>query len=278
VSQGAPNRERVLHVSREDKALGRLVAEIAATYDVPTVALEMQTLMHLPRIADLWGNIDEARALAEIVRVTERVPVNMEWEIAGSSTGALKSMEVRVLEDREVRDILEQFHYLRSFREGATHYGLVQEGVNRPWALVSVSPNDVPVLAGIAAESGVEKGRTRVVSRVFSFPGAPRNSISMLLGRVARWEKRRAKMLFTYVNPNLGFTGVSYRASNWSLAGTEEGVVYHYLNRDYVTERELKRHRVMATVARGSPTQVPLEQSQMWLKPLMIFSRSLSHL
>jgi hypothetical protein len=100
----------------------------------------------------------------------------------------------------------------------------------------------------------------------------------MLLGRVARAEKLKAKMLFTYVNPNLGFTGVSYRASNWSLAGTEDNVVYHYINQDYVTDRELQRRcRVMAGKQESSMFQWKLERSQMWLQPLTIFSTHLSH-
>jgi hypothetical protein len=49
------------------------------------------------------------------------------------------------------------------------------------------------------------------------------------------------RLLLTYVNPNFGFTGVSYRASNWIRIGEEHGTHYYYVDDVYITDRELAR-------------------------------------
>ena len=65
--------------------------------------------------------------------------------------------------------------------------------------------------------------------------------ISYLLSRAARAERRLGVTDFvTYVNPNMGFTGRSYRASGWQLLGNEPGTTYRYLDSRYVTDRKLE--------------------------------------
>ena len=48
-----------------------------------------------------------------------------------------------------------------------------------------------------------------------------------------------AEILLTYLNPNLGFTGASYRAANWTLLAYECGTRYQYIDSQYVTDRDL---------------------------------------
>lgn len=116
----------------------------------------------------------------------------------------------------------------------------------------------------------------RVVSRVFAFEGAPKNSISYLLSRAAREESLLGTTeLVTYVNPNMGFTGSSYRASGWDLLGTEPGTTYRYLDERYVTDRELE-----ARFGRHSDERYKemlgnrFAVSRMRLEPLLVFWKS----
>jgi len=44
-------------------------------------------------------------------------------------------------------------------------------------------------------------------------------------------------LLLTYLNPNVGFTGASYKADNWVLFGEENDTRYLYLDGDYKTDR-----------------------------------------
>jgi hypothetical protein len=57
------------------------------------------------------------------------------------------------------------------------------------------------------------------------------------LARQLRARGRAPRLLLTYRNPNVGFTGASYRAGNWILWARERGTRYSYLDRQYITDR-----------------------------------------
>ena len=81
------------------------------------------------------------------------------------------------------------------------------------------------------------------VSRVYSVDRAPRNAISYLLSRVRSYLRRNMPsidLLVTAVDPNLGFTGSSYRAANWQQWMTVRARPYLYDNGRYVTPRQLR--------------------------------------
>ena len=261
-----------LKVVAEDLTLTAITAEIASSKEIPFRALRLQALLHLPRIADLNGEVPTDTARSETIRIARLVPPNSEWASPnGSSAG---SWRVRAMDESEARPILERFHYLRSFRENSRHFGLYGDDSVRPVALASTSANDVKLLGRIALRNGVTVAQSRVVSRVFGFPAAPHNAISMLLGRVGRFERRNGtRMLLTYVNPNLGFNGRSYRASNWTLAGEEPGTAYDYADGWYITGRALS-HRYGTTdpVRLGQILGSRYERSTMHLSPLWVFA------
>ena len=78
---------------------------------------------------------------------------------------------------------------------------------------------------------------------MYSVDGAPRNAISLLLSKVRTYLRRNfpsADLLVTAVDPNLGFTGSSYRASNWQQWMTVKARPYFYENGRYVTPRQLR--------------------------------------
>jgi hypothetical protein len=127
-------------------------------------------------------------------------------------------------------------------------------------ASATVSPLDVNHLRA-RIKSGADSGQGSILSRVFVFPWAPRNTISCLLGWIAKQMRsghtdRRA--MFTYVNPNLGFRAASYRAANWRQDGTQ-AVVYRYIEGNYVTARE--------SLIRGSN----ISYSKFLLDPLQVW-------
>jgi hypothetical protein len=131
-------------------------------------------------------------------------------------------------------------------------------------ALATLSPMDIGNLEPLFP---VEDSRKRclVLSRLFAFDWAPRNTISFLLGQMSRWaasEAPEVDWLLTYLNPNLGFTGASYQASNWSLI-LEMAVRYAYLDDDYITFRAL--------MAVPPERRQALRYSQYALQPLKLF-------
>jgi hypothetical protein len=127
----------------------------------------------------------------------------------------------------------------------------------------------------------LEEGQALVLSRVYSLAWAPRNSLSHILARAARLLREREprpRLLFTYLNPNVGFDGASYKAANWSLYGCEQGTRYAYLDQEYITDRELTARfgtsdaEVLAAALPGR-----IEFSAMPLRPLEMYAYPLDH-
>jgi hypothetical protein len=113
----------------------------------------------------------------------------------------------------------------------------------------------------------------RVLSRVFAFEGSPRNSISYMLSRAAVEESCLGVTdLVTYVNPNMGFAGSSYRASGWNLLGTEPGTKYRCIDERYMTDRELTaKYGKTDDAGYSSILGNRFSASVMPLKPLLVF-------
>jgi len=114
-----------------------------------------------------------------------------------------------------------------------------------------------------------------VLSRVLSIDSAPRNAFSFTFARVlpALLELRPGlDLILTYVNPNLGFTGASYLAANWTLFAKEQ-THYAYLDGAHITMRELSRRfggTEYAALCRQLGSRLSLSVQP--LSPLLIFA------
>jgi hypothetical protein len=223
--------------------------------------LLLQTLLHLPRLASTDGTVSVAAALKEVaflrdVRHRELSPFR---DMARPPTQRLtiKDLRVQQVASLDAQPVVSHFHYLRSARRHSVNIAATAR--DRIVALCCISVFDLPHIGAelpLVAEEDV-----RVVSRVFAFDWAPRNTISFLLARVKEFVK--ARLLLTYVDPNLGFSGASYRAANWFYLGKETGTRYAYVAGRYVTERELLARRDEA---------LEVEYSRMPLLPLKLFA------
>lgn len=239
-----------LRVEPGSPELHAIAARAAEQFGVSTHGLLVRLLLQLPRHASADAMV-ETRVAAE---ETERLAAEMSeatsaysvWERAPRmSELTLSDLELVQVDEAIARVVLERFHYLRSFRLGSDHMGGVVRDANdeRLVALLTVSALDVPTIAEHLPD-GVARAQTMVLSRVFAFDWAPRNTLSFLMARLTRALRRSPKpprLLVTYVNPSLGFTGASYRAANWVLWAREIGTRCAYLDGRYVTDRELAR-------------------------------------
>lgn len=232
--------------------------------------LLLQVLLHMPRIADSHGNVDLASATAEIerlraIRAAELSPLG---ELARSPKVLpnLGELVVRVADATEAAPVLAHFHYLRSVRQDSIFVGAFYKG--QLAAVCSVSPLDLPsVVEQLPIESSAQGA---VISRVFAFDWAPRNVISYLLARTERCHvavREDVRILLTYLNPNMGFTGSSYRAANWITVGSETGTRYAYLNERYITDRQVN---ALTPYVRSE-----VRYSRMPLRPLALLCRTL---
>lgn len=266
----------ICRVAPDDVALLSRVEAAAGSTGRPARPLRLQVLMQAPQLADQEGFIP----LMELDHLTRElageIPPREEWGLMRPPPGPRFLRFTKVAADR-ARDVMSRFHYLRSPRFDGRAFGLSQE--DGPLvAMCVISPMDVPRLNSLLSARGRATERALVVSRVFAFEGAPRNSLSFLLARCADEERRLgATDLITYVNPNLGFTGVSYRASGWDALGHEPGTTYRYLDRRYITDRELaRRFGAHEDSAYHEMLGDRFAVSRMPLQPLLVFHRPLA--
>lgn len=139
----------------------------------------------------------------------------------------------------------QEFHYIGYNRSKSTYLGLFvnsKKNHKRLVSIITLSPFDLEHVRPFLPK-GLSSEHVLVMSRIFAFDFAPKNSISFMMGRTFRWIRRnkpQVKMLLTYLNPNVCFSGTSYKASNWILFGKESGLRYAYLDGEYITLRALK--------------------------------------
>jgi hypothetical protein len=245
-------------------------------------ALWTQLLLHLPRLADEAGLVETDRAIAEAERLADLLAARR-GELAGwthppaSGCESASALRLTDVDEDVARVVLERFHYLGSFRSNSLHFAGVggPPGEERLAALFTISPLDLPSLAA-ELPPGVAPDEVAVVARMFSFDWAPENSLSYLMGRLfrrLRSERPALRLLLTYLNPNLGFTGASYRASNWTLFGYEQGTRYAYLDGCYITDRTLDgRFGTTDPAALQDVLGSRIEFSTMELQPLELWS------
>jgi hypothetical protein len=225
-------------VAPHEPTLRMCVESAARATNRPFRPLHLQALLQLPRVADECGFVSIPVVNALLTELAEELPVAAEWFVsdAGPSPRSLRFSEIA---PASAHDVMQRFHYLRSPRTDGRAYGL-STAAGSLVALCVSSPLDVGHLYDLLVTHGRASQLARVVSRVFVFEGAPSNCISYLLSRATGVERRFGVTDFvTYVNPNLGFTGSSYRASGWQLLGDEPGTTYRYLDGRYTTDRRL---------------------------------------
>jgi hypothetical protein len=264
-----------VQVDLNDPSLLDVIERAASVNDRPVRPLQLQALLHLPRIANLGGHVDLDAVGPLVEGLACEIPPRREW-LAPEARTPRDFIFARVTEE-VVREITGRFHYLRSPRRDGWAYGLMHGDTGEVGAVCVVSPLDVAHLRHLLRCRGRPATTAAVVSRVFAFEGMPRNTVSFLLARAAS-EMRRVGTsdLVTYVNPNLGFTGTSYSASGWSYLGDEDGTTYRYVDGRYVTDRELAArygHHDDAgyKVRLGDRFAV----SRLPLRPLLVFWRPL---
>jgi hypothetical protein len=225
-------------VAPRERLLLNCVESAARAADRPARPLHLQALLQLPRCADSHSLVPISLLESLLADLAQELPDKGQWLVrdGGFSPRLLRFHKV---EADGARDVMQRFHYLRSPRMDGRAYGL-STGAGHLVALCVSSPLDVEGLGKLLASRGRPTESARVVSRVYAFEGAPKNSISYMLSRAAQTERHLGVTDFvTYVNPNMGFTGSSYLASSWQLLGIEPGTKYRYVDGRYTTDREL---------------------------------------
>jgi hypothetical protein len=262
-------------VAPNDPDLLKCVESIARRANRPFRPLKLQTLLHLPGLAGSSGIVARVTAASLIEELAHELPALPRWKTGTAEVDSPRDLQFVEVGTDEARHIMGTFHYLRSPRTDGRAYGL-STASGAVIALAVSSPLDVEGISTLL-RNAKRLGRARVISRLFVFEDAPKNSISYLLARASAHERCfDTTDLVTYVNPNMGFTGVSYRASGWTILGSEPGTRYKYVDGRYITDRQL-----LATFSTSDDAALVkrlgarFTSTSMRLMPLLIFQREI---
>lgn len=223
-----------------------LVTRAARRVDVEPRALAVRALLHLPRVASHEGWMTRREVQRELKVSAERLRLDVRAARDHVSREKFDLCELTFerIESSQALPLLTLLHYLRSARPGSMYFALVDPVRRLPIVLCSLSTLQWrPVGNYISSRFAIPHHRIWDVSRVYSIDTAPHNAISTLLSKVRAYMRRNisaADLLLTAVDPNLGFTGSSYRAANWQQWMTIKARPYFYECGRYVSPRQLR--------------------------------------
>ncbi len=256
-----------------------LVAATAEKKNLDHRALSVRTLLHLPRVATSRGYVTRGQVDRELFHTARqlRKDGHAARDLISAGKTELQDLAFGPVAPAQAETIFSALHYLRSGRPGSLNFALTDPDDGLPVTLCSVSPLEWKRIGSqINIRFGIPVSRIWDVSRVYSRNDAPPNAISFLLSRVRsalRRADRDIELLITAVDPNLGFTGSSYRAANWQRWFTVQARPYLYHERRYISPRQLRHDFGTSNIAELQvryPGQ-RFEQSRVRLLDSMIF-------
>jgi hypothetical protein len=260
-----------------------LVTETALRVGVEPRALAVRVLLHLPRVAShngwvtRWQAQRELRISASRLRGDTRAVSNH----LPAKRFSLRELAFEVIDPSRALPLLTSLHYLRSARQDSLFFALVDPIDRLPVSLCSVSRLEWKCVSNqLQAQFAIRATGVWDVSRVYSVDGAPANAISLLLSKVRLYFRRNfrsADLLVTAVDPNLGFTGSSYRASNWQQWMTVKARPYLYEYDRHVTPRQLReRYDTASLIELQGRFHNRFQQSKAQLLDSMIYCCSVN--
>jgi len=142
----------------------------------------------------------------------------------------------------------ERFHYIGSSRPGH-HFAFQDRNSGRIVCVGSVASFDLKHAEQKIAPH-VDPRSVLMLSRFFAFRWAPQNTFSHFHGklRLQLMKEFDTKLMFSFINPNVGFNGSSHKGAHWMPFALEEGAQYMYL--DARAQARDKRVVIEATFGR----------------------------
>ncbi len=239
-----------------------------------------RVLLHLPRFTDDELN-DPAFVRLEVERRAEevarrRLDLAKDLLVPRTLAGPMQGAVLDLVPEELAGQVHQGWHYLASPRAGV-HLGLFARAGCRAadlLALATLSPLDVPYLTALLP-GGHDPGAALVLSRLVAADDVPPNTMTHFMGRMFEWLRtshHEIRILLSYLNPNLAFSGSVYRASNWQLFAREPKQQVFYVDGSYVTDREVIRRfgtndPALLPLHDGSPLSI----SRQHLLPLEVF-------
>lgn len=252
------------------------IEQTASSFGIPFKDLLIKALLHLPRFSekelrDFQIIQPEVRRHAAIIAqnyLKHRLPT-LPVDLCSIKPDDLA---VELIYGQQAAIMLKYFHYLNSVREESINIGLKHLPSRTVVGVISISQFDL-YHVDIAPYTSQE---VAVVSRIYTNGGLPRNSVSRFIRRCKEWlrvERPYIKILLTYLNPNVGYKGSIYKATNWTELAREWNVRYNYYHDNYVTDRFLVKHFGTCDAHKLAQKRIQaISFSQINLHPLKIYA------
>jgi hypothetical protein len=232
-----------------------LIARVRANEDIvfthaseralDPLALRSRLLLRLPRLvtADaLPGHRDIQKEMLAVSDLLDESKRKWGREYTQSLELPEKQITLGDLEfgplDADIAKMYHEiFHYIGSYRPGH-HFAFRDRNSGRIACIGSVASFDLKHAEEKIAPY-VDPRSVRVFSRFFAFRWTPKNTFSHFWGKLRRQmiKERDTELMFSFINPNVGFNACSHKAAHWMPFAHEEGTRYMYLDGRYRTMR-----------------------------------------
>src|SRR5882724_2363942 len=208
---------------------------------IDPLTLRSQLLLHLPRLVTADDLPSERDIQREILAVSDFLEESQrpyaQWLKQPERTIALGDLEFVSLDADIAKIYHESLHYVGSYRPGH-HFAFRDKSSGRIVCIGSVASFDLKHAEEKIAPH-VDPRSVLMLSRFFAFRWAPQNTFSHFHGklRLQLMKEFDTKLLFSFINPNVGFNGSSHKGAHWMPFALEEGAQYMYLDGRYRTMR-----------------------------------------
>jgi hypothetical protein len=250
-----PTAGQELAEIKQPLSIDELIAQVRADEDkiflhareraIDPLALRSRLLLNLPRLVTADGLPgeraiqQEIRAVSDFLEESKRKygPEYMQSLEPPEKPIALGDLEFGPLDVATAKMYHESFHYIGSYRPGH-HFAFRDKNSGRIVCIGSVASFDLKHAEEKIAPH-IDPRSVSVFSRFFAFRWAPPNTFSHFWGKLRRQmiEQHNTKLMFSFINPNVGFNASSHKAAQWMEFAHEEGTRYMYLDGRYRTMR-----------------------------------------
>jgi hypothetical protein len=210
----------------------------ARARQIDPLTLRSQLLLHIPRLVtdDYFPDARDIKLEVQAASdfLEQRQSPYAKWLKPPDRPIALDDLEFVSLDEDIAKIYHERLHYIGSYRPGH-HFAFRDRNNNgRIVCVGSIACLDLRHAEEKIA-SDVDPRSTFMLSRFFAFRWAPEKTFSYFYGKlrlklIADFD---TKLMFSFVNPNLGFNAGSYRSANWLPFAHETATRYMYLDGRY---------------------------------------------
>lgn len=220
---------------------------IAEEYGLPQNDLFIKTIIDLKKFncGDLNDDFIQSRArLIAKEMIEKRIALLPKYDYPTIEKLVPESYELKSVDWRVAKQILENFHYIGSYRKKSIQLGLyykIPGGSSKLAGLMTFSDYDLHVRPDDIF-SCFQRTQILHLTRLYTFQWVPYNTTSFFMSLVFDYIRKhypKIKCLTTCANLNVGHNGSCYKASNWIEVAQFIGAPYLFLDDKNVTMRSL---------------------------------------